>query len=177
METISKKQFENSKAQYSKLTLVKTYKNGSEDYCFECDCPRCMGNGIVYTHVLNGHPVPAIPDSGICYRCGGSRKVTAKIHVISDEEFSAKQEKAQAKAEKARQELINKRIERIEKGYKRVDFEIADWFHDSNVSLFNNGYYCVEKETEKAVLISFVNELDIFSDYSIWMPKKAIIRR
>ena len=178
MQTIKRSEFEANKADYSKLTLVKTYNNGSEDYSYNCECPRCMGKGIVYTHVLNGVPIPATPDSGICYLCGGSRVISAKIHVVSDEAFSNKIEKARAKAEinmkKAVDDLIARRIN---EGYKSVDFDIADWFTDSNVGLFKNGYYHIEKETEKAVLISFVGSLDIFDDYLIWMPKKAIVRR
>ena len=175
MENISRSQFEEkkSKSLYHRLTLVKTYNNGSEDFAYDGECPRCLGRGIVFTHVLNGVPVPAIPDSGICYKCGGTRKVTTKIHVVPDEIFDAKKAKAELKAKGIKEMLIKRHIE---EGYKKVDFSMADWFVDFNARLFKDAYYRIVKETEKAVLVSFLKELDFANDYSVWMPKKAIVR-
>jgi hypothetical protein len=168
MYTINKSTF---LEKYSKATLVKTYKNGSEDYECKMPCPRCSGEGIVFTHVLNGRKMPAIPDNGVCYACEGRRYVLGTIHVVPDEVMAKKE----AQKANARERVLEKRKEQhIREGYKPIDFKIADWYHDCNLS-FGWKYYLIAKETEKACLIRFLIDLE-HVEYSMWIPKKAIIR-
>lgn len=50
---------------YSKSILVKTYKNGSEDYAVICTCGNCGGRGYVsYSSV----------DNSRCWECGTTGK-------------------------------------------------------------------------------------------------------
>lgn len=179
METISKSTF---KANYKKAVLLRSFSNGSEIYGCKVTCPRCNGEGIVYTHVLNGHKVPATPASGICYRCGGEKFINGKIRVIPDETYAAQQEKARIKAEKAMAELEQKRLEQIRinmaLGYKKVDFKIAGWFlgRPEDVALNQDKFYIIKSETEKAFLIAYIDSLeDTYATSELWFPKKVVI--
>ena len=152
MYTINKSTF---LEKYSKATLVKTYKNGSEDYKCKLPCPRCDGEGIFFTHVLNGRKVPAFPDKGICYACEGRKYILGTVHVIPDELMAKKESK---KADAQERALEKRKEQHIREGYKPIDFN-----------------YLIAKESEKACLIRFLIDLD-HVEYSVWIPKKAIIR-
>ena len=39
-------------------------------------CPRCHGSGIFYTRNIDGKPIPAKPDNGVCYLCNGAGTIT-----------------------------------------------------------------------------------------------------
>ena len=179
METISKSTF---KANYKKAVLLRTFSNGNEIYGCKVTCPRCNGEGIVYTHILNGRKMPATPDSGVCYRCCGLGKIDDKIRVISDEAYAAKQEKARIKAEKAALEWEQKKLEQIRintaLGYKKVDFKIAGWFygHPEDVAFNHDKFYIIKKETERAYLIAYIDSLeDTYAASELWFPKKVVI--
>lgn len=186
METITQSQFAQSK-QYSRMSLIKTDKNGSQYYEGFCPCPRCNGKGIVYTHVLNGQPVPAMPDSGVCWKCLGAKVVKAKIKVVTDDYAKVleakhvdKKVKTVEEANKKLEEAKQYRVKRnLELGYKEVDFTFAEWF-EGPLNLYFGWKYCrVVKETEKACLLSFTNFLDIEESnmYQTWLPKKAIVKK
>ena len=181
METIKRSDFENNKSLYRKAVLLRQFSNGSEIYGCKVICPRCDGKGIVYTHVCNNVPVPAIPDSGVCYRCLGEGKIDAKIRVVSDEAFAAKQEKERAKAEKRALEWEQMKLEQIRVntalGYKQVDFKIAGWYlgHSEDLFLNQDKYYIIKKETEKAYLISYIDRLESGVSWEEWFPKKVVI--
>ena len=167
---------------YSKLSLLKTQKNGNEIYSFETACDRCNGLGYVISHVENGKPVLMRPEGGICFKCRGSKVMTLKLKVITDEEMNAKEAKARKDAEEYKKHAEELRQEEIkhslELGYKLVDFKVAGWFFgkcedkDYNVGK----YYIIAKETEKAVCISFKESLDSGFIDEQWFPKKAIIK-
>ena len=179
METISRTNFNNNKINYNKLNLVKTYKNGSEDYSYECTCHRCQGKGVIVSYIENGKEVLVRPDSGTCWNCLGSGVETRKIHVISDEQFKSSEQEKINKANERRlqfeQQVEQRRRETIakhlEEGYKEVDFSIASWF-DYKIT---SKYYKIAKETEKAICIDFMDKLEDGVFFESWFPKKAII--
>lgn len=182
METIKRSDFENNKSLYRKAVLLRQFSNGSEVYACRVVCPRCNGEGIVYTHILNGVKMPATPDSGVCYRCCGEKYINGKIRVITDEAYAAKQEKARIKAEKAALEWEQKKLEQIRintaLGYKKVDFKIAGWFygHSEDVALNHDKFYIIKSETEKAYLIAYMDSLeDTYAASELWLPKKVVI--
>jgi len=55
-------------------------KEGDTMDTYTITCPRCNGDGIFYTRVYNGRPVPAQPDNGVCYRCNGAG-IIGKINI------------------------------------------------------------------------------------------------
>jgi len=179
METISRTNFNNNKSSYSRLHLVKTYKNGSEDYSYECSCHRCQGKGVIVSHIENGKEVLVRPDSGTCWNCLGSGVETRKIHVISDEQWEINEQEKINKAQQQRLEFEQHEEQRrkatiakhLEEGYKEVDFTIASWF-DYKIT---SKYYRVAKKIEKAICIDFMDELDDCVFFESWFPKKAII--
>lgn len=162
METISRSQFEANKGSYSKLVLLETHKNGSEDYSYVCHCAKCNGTGHLNWTSL---------DQGRCWICQGTGRIRAKVHVVSDEQEAKARAKRLKEAEQFRQNCIAKNTEM---GYKDVDFKLADWFFESNARMFK--YYAIISETEKALYISFLNFMDTNNDYRVWIPKKAIIK-
>lgn len=182
MITLTEKEFEQAKKSYRRLNLIKTDKNGSQYYEGLCPCPRCNGQGIYYTHVLNGNLIPATPESGRCFKCGGQRVVQDKVKVITEEYakiLEAKRIDKQVKSvEEANRRLEETRQYRIksnqELGFKEVDFKLADWFTPGQIPMFK--MYRIAHETEKAYLLRLTNFLDIDESnmHDAWVPKKAI---
>lgn len=92
-------------------TLIKTDKNGTKYYKGLCTCDRCGGKGIFIVRVENGNGVPAQPDNGTCYKCGGSGKVVETWKEYTPE-YRAKLDAQNAKrAEKKRVEIEKKQQE------------------------------------------------------------------
>ena len=180
MEEIRKSKFDPAK--YNKLSLVKSHKNGNEIYSYETECDRCNGLGYIISHVENGKIVLVRPDDAVCYKCWGTKVMTRKIRVITDEEADAKAAKHKADAEAWKAACEAKRKELVEKhiadGYKLVDFKIAGWFFGRKEDKeYNCGkYYIIKKETEKAVCIEFIETLESDFYCDEWFPKKAIVK-
>ena len=175
-------QFEEYKAKYSRLKYVKTDKNGTQYYDGVCECPRCCGHGIVYKAVINGERVPCEPDSGICYRCGGSRVIDATIKVFTPE-HAEKLAKQRAKKNPMSVMTAEERIEFMrqkhvqenkERGYKPIDFTLDEWAGQIPPVY---KIYRVVHETEKAILIRCIYDYTEYEGYQAhenWYPKKAI---
>ena len=180
METIRKSEFklENYKA----ITLIVKHRNGSEDYEYQDVCDRCGGRGLVVSHVENGKLVYMRPDNGICYKCLGNKYLTRKLKVITDEAADAKEAQRKKEAEEAaakwREDKERIKQEHIEEGWKLVDFKVAGWFFNKpeDIEYNTKQYYKYIKETDKAVLIGFMESLDDGCYIEEWFPKKAIIR-
>lgn len=93
--------------------LIKIDKNGSKHFEGYVECDRCGGTGTyVWGAIINGNP----QYSGVCFKCGGSRKVwrkwiertpeyQAKLDAKREAKYKAQAEafaKAQAEAEAKR---------------------------------------------------------------------------
>lgn len=160
MLTVKKSEFKPEN--YSRLTLIKNKKNGVDVYSCLGTCARCEGKGRITFSTR---------DHSICYICKGSGKVAAKLEVVPDELIEACKAEAQAKLQAQWDE---RREQHISEGYKAIDFKIAKWFVWPNSDMPWK-YYRVVRESEKAVLISFLAELENV-DYQQWFPKSAIVR-
>ena len=156
------KDFERKKPFYSKVELVKNYKNGSADYKVICTCGRCSGRGYISWSSV---------DSARCWKCETTGKVNAIIHVtdtasreLTPEEIEENWKKMYAEHER----------DNLKMGYKKVDFKIADWFSGW---VNDYAYYRIIKETEKAYCIRVIESLkDAPTSYSeTWFPKSAVI--
>ena len=170
MLEISRSQFESKK--YSRIRLVKTCKNGNEIYEFDGICPKCGGRKVLtWTNV----------DNGICYQCEGSGFVVEKIKVLSDENYSIREQERKAKQQQAlaryEEKKAQTRMENEKLGYKKVDFKVAGWFFNKSDDVAYNfdKYYLIIKETSKAVLINFIDTLEYTNINDMWFPKSAII--
>ena len=150
------------KENYSKIALVKTYKNGSEDYKAVCVCPRCGGRGFITFSSV---------DNSRCWECGESGKVLALIHVSENVKPQLTKEQIL--------ENIRKYEEKNERyflglGYKLVDFTLAKWLKD--VWINHDSWYRIIKETEKAYLIGNVQSIkESCTESTLWIPKAALI--
>ena len=146
---------------YSKIALVKTYKNGSEDYKAVCVCPRCGGRGyITFSSV----------DNSRCWECRESGKVLALIHVGENVKKLLTEEEIAARVKKIGDE---NEAHWLELGYKPLDFVLAGWVRDA---WFNAGsYYRIIKETEKAYLMGNVENLrESRCEIKYWIPKAGV---
>ena len=92
-------------------TLIKVDRNGTKYYEGLVTCDRCGGLGIFITRVENGVGVPAQPDNGVCYQCGGRGKVAGKWKEYTDEYAAKLAAQREARAEKKRAELERKQQE------------------------------------------------------------------
>lgn len=92
-------------------TLIKVDRNGTKYYEGLVTCDRCGGTGIFFTRVENGVGVPAQPDHGVCYQCGGLGKVKGKWKEYTDEYAAKLAAQREARAEKKRAEIERKQQE------------------------------------------------------------------
>ena len=177
----TQEQFQEYKAKYERLRYVKTDNNGTEYYDGVCDCPRCNGDGIVYSHVLNGVPVPCQPDRGICYLCGGEKVVPATIKVFTPEHAAKLEKQRTAKAAK-RQEEVAKKMEETRQatyntnlkiGYQEINITIDEWV---GMPTEKYKYYRIAHKTEKAYLLNFLDDLYKSDTQAVsrWIPIKAV---
>lgn len=147
---------------YSKIALVKTYKNGSEDYKAVCVCPRCGGRGFITFSSV---------DNSRCWECRESGKVLALIHVSENVKPLLTKEEIAERWKKI--EEANK-AHWLKLGYKPVDFTIAKWVKD--VWFNYDSYYRIVRETEKAYCLGRVDNLKEADRIEItyWIPKSGI---
>lgn len=174
MLEMKKSEFLLKRDSFRNLKLLHSHRNGNETYSYTCNCPKCNGTGyLTWTNV----------DNGVCYKCEGTGKVTEKLKIITEENYNLRQAERSKKAEQfklsleqAKQQCIQRSLEA---GYKLVDFKVAGWFfgRPGESIEFNSGkYYIIERETEKAVLVSYKDKLEACVTYELWIPKKAIIK-
>ena len=157
--------FNRVKATYSKCNLIKTYKNGSEDYQVLCTCPDCGGHGyLTWTSV----------DQGRCWKCNATGKVSAIVHVGNDCKKQLTREEVEANIKAYREKNRN---HWLSLGFKKVDFELKEWAWKLCSVWFNDSdYYRIVKESEKAYLMEQVCDINSSQSYSsYWVPKKAVV--
>lgn len=171
-------QFEQYKANYKRLALIKTDNNGTQYYEGVCTCPRCNGVGIVYKGVHNGELVPHTPDSGVCYRCGGAKVIPATIKVFTKEHAEQLEKRREAKLQKELKAKEQAKVDTVtankKLGYKEVDFEVDEWVHFNDLSLYK--YYRIARQTERAYLLHLVGTLEVADKWAHeeWIPIRAI---
>ena len=78
-------------------------------------CDRCGGTGMIVSRVENGRPIPIPVDGGVCYKCGGTKKISKWVKAYTEDEYARyinSQKRAKAKKEADKQayqdNLINK---------------------------------------------------------------------
>lgn len=83
--------------------LDKVFKNGNIKIKRKTTCSRCgNGNGIFYTHVCNGVPIPSHVDQGVCFKCLGSGwEWTTEILMTPENEAKAEQRRAREREKQA----------------------------------------------------------------------------
>lgn len=93
--------------------LIKVDRNGSKHWKGWIECDRCGGHGIYYTGVCNGELVPAHPDAGVCWKCGGKGKVIG-TWIERTPEYQAKLDARREAKRAAHQAEIDAELARIE---------------------------------------------------------------
>ena len=153
---VNTKDFEKCRPYYSKVDLIKTYKNGSKDYKVLCTCGKCGGTGFIHSSL----------DSGRCWKCNTTGKVTEVFHVTDTTSPVFTKEQVEEIFKKERAERVH---DHFEKGYKPIDFKVASW-----ASKVKGTYYRVVNESAKAILISTIDRYDSRTPEETWLPKSAI---
>lgn len=117
-------------------------------------CPRCGGRGIFIVGVHNGHGVPAQPDNGVCYQCGGSGTEHKKVRVYTEKEFERMTKAKEQRREKAQKE----RQERQQKRHR--EWPARNGFNEEEVTwIFIKGDTYAIKDSLKEVGYKFNREL------------------
>lgn len=93
--------------------LVKVCKNGTKVYEEEVKCDRCGGVGVYFVAVCNDQGVPARPDHGRCFKCGGTGRVIERTLEFTPEHEAELEAKRKARAEKKATEWKAKEAERL----------------------------------------------------------------
>lgn len=93
--------------------LIKIDKNGSKHFVGEVTCDRCGGSGVYACRVENGQIIPHPAYNGVCLKCGGTGKVTAKW-IERTAEYQAKLDARRQKREEARRAEWEKKQAEIE---------------------------------------------------------------
>ena len=125
----------------TKRTYIKTDKNGTEYYEVVGKCSRCGGHGTFFVGVHNGYPVPAQPDNGVCYRCGGSG-VETYIEKVYTPEYRAKLDRQNQARREAEQQ---RRIE----GENSIFFEKNGFDENGNTWVVLGNTYAIKEEIKK----------------------------
>jgi len=157
---INRKDFESRT--FSKSQLVKTYKNGSEDYQVQCTCADCSGRGyLTWTSV----------DSGRCWACNATGKVNMIYHVSDTTQRLLTREEILKNIAEYEEKIYQNNLAL---GFKKVDFVIKPWVQD--VWFNSYSYYRIIKETEKAYLLGRIDNIRESSSHedTFWVPKKGI---
>ena len=83
--------------------LDKVFKNGNIRIKTKSVCSRCgNGNGIFYTHVCNGVPIPSHVDQGVCFKClGEGWEWSTEILMTPENEAKAEQRRAKEREKQA----------------------------------------------------------------------------
>lgn len=114
---------ENNVHEYGKvLNVLKVDGNGTQTVEMEFACDRCNGEGKInyYKHV----------EAGICFKCGGSKVMTKKVKIYTDEQWlklEAQREKRRQKA-LAEQAIKQAEIDRIEAEKEAERQKVKDGF-------------------------------------------------
>lgn len=129
--------------------LIKVDRNGSKHYEGMVTCPRCGGSGIFFVAVHNGQGVPARPDAGVCYKCGGSGKVKGKW-IERTPEYQAKLDaRREAKQKKKMEELEAKRKAEYDSNYKE-SLQKNGFNSDGKTFIFLGDTYSRKEEIKAA---------------------------
>ena len=93
--------------------LIKIDKNGTKYYEGYKPCTRCDGKGVYIMGMCNNQPVLSPLDSGICWKCGGSKVEWGKWKEYTPEYEAKLEERRRKKLEKlqAEREAEEKRLE------------------------------------------------------------------
>lgn len=122
---------ENNVHEYGKaLNVLKVDGNGTQTVEMEFACDRCGGNGKIshYKHV----------EAGLCFKCGGSKVMTKKVKIYTDEQWlklEARREKRRQK-ELAEQAVKQAEIDRIEAEKEAERQKIISFYKDLNKDFF-----------------------------------------
>lgn len=95
--------------------LVKVCKNGTKVWKELVQCPRCGGHGLYFVGVMNDRLIPAQPDHGKCYQCGGSGKIWDKVYEYTPEHEAELEAKRQKRAEEQAAQIDAERKAREER--------------------------------------------------------------
>ena len=88
---------------YKNFDIVSdAFENDKGKMCVKIKrpCPRCSGLGIIVARVENGQMIPISVDSGICYKCGGSRFEEKIVRAYTEKEYNALQRAKTKREEK-----------------------------------------------------------------------------
>ena len=129
-------------------------ENGKEYVNVKQSCPRCGGAGIFFVRVHNGHGVPAQPDRGVCYQCGGTGVEHKKVRVYSEKELNRMNRAKEQRREKAEKERHERQLQRQQEWPARHGFD-----EDGTTWIFVKGDTYAIKDSLKEIGYKFDKQL------------------
>ena len=129
-------------------------ENGKEYVEVEHSCSRCGGGGIFFVRVHNGYGVPAQPDNGVCYQCGGSGIERKKVRVYSEKELNRMNRAKEQRREKAERERRERQLK------KQYEWPVRNGFDEDGMTwIFVKGDTYAIKDSLKDAGYKFNREL------------------
>lgn len=144
-----------------KKYLVKVCKNGTKVWEEEVKCDRCGGVGIYFIAVCNNQGVPAHPDNGRCFKCGGTGRMIQRTLEYTPEHEAELEAQRKARAEKKAAEWKAQQAEReaerlakeIDECHRRALIE-NKWFDQKQAEIKASEY---QGEVGKKITVKIVN--------------------
>lgn len=114
---------------YKNAKIIKVNGDTKKAYIEET-CDRCFGRGIVASRVENGRIIPIPVDGGVCYKCGGTGKISKWVKAYTEVEYE-RYVKTQERAKEKRVEKEKARIQSLKDNSEENKKELlAKWNFD-----------------------------------------------
>ena len=138
-------------------------------------CDRCGGKGVFIVRVHNGVGIPATPDAGVCYKCGGAGHIIKTVRLYTEKEYASMQKakaNRQAKAEEARQARI---AERKKTAFTRW-LERNGFNEDGETYLIYGNTYPIKDQLKEAGC-KFSQELKWHGSAAVDVPEDCFVEK
>ena len=111
---------------YENYELVgEPFEKNGKMYCDAvCKCDRRGGRGIIIARVENNQLIPIPVDNGICYKCGGSGKLTKTVRLYLAKERAIMDRAAERRVKVREAEIESRKI----KNAAQSEENKKEWF-------------------------------------------------
>lgn len=160
---------------YKNAKILETFEKDGKSYAkIRMLCDRCSGSGIFAVGVHNGYLVPAKPDNGRCYKCGGSGYIIENVRDYTEAEYERMQRAKEKQAAARHAEAERKAAERLERNNKYT--LNSHGFNDIYAyAIVGNTYDMKDKLKEHGAKFSY-ELLWVCPEEPTWLPADRYVR-
>lgn len=117
---------------YQHASILEIDETNKKAYIAQT-CDRCGGRGYFAVGTLNGQPVLSPVDGGVCYKCGGDKKIFKWVKAYTEKEYAkylatverSRERKAES-IKKAREELENASEDNMKAALAELGYDVND---------------------------------------------------